>query len=519
MKRILLFMLFCFVVSAQTLFAEEAEETYWTYKIYYTHTDGKTYGYITDNHGVWKLAATGKEGSNALAVSTSVQTPSKHMTFTAEFLRDDEKVYPIDFSRKIYNEDKSKTFIVTSFGYFSSKNPSAGGYKDRLSEFIAPDCTFISGVDASSGYNFKQCTSLTNVVLNENLKNIPTSAFEGCSALVNFSPRSFKVCSIIKGSAFLGCKKLAGKFVFDVCTTVEGSVFNGCEALEEVSMPAAVGILNYMFNACKSLKKVDMPSATSIGEYAFVGCEKLSELTVSPNLEEILSYAFKNCTSLPPDFVNLIAGKGLKSFGAKEVFSGCTSLTSLIWNFPNLESKIVRESQFSGCSSLSRVVFKTPVDEIKTGALINIGEGAEIYLPKEVPRAVGVWAMGIRKSTKEKPVAWPKAFVPDETKDRWLEAMGQKCCYFKKEQFNVKEPPTAYGTPPQYYGVTSWAAALEIMKLDTDMCTYDTESKKLILKDNRVIGFLFAEMNNKDPACYGCWVLRAPESGFRVIVR
>jgi hypothetical protein len=126
--------------------------------------------------------------------------------------------------------------------------------------------------------------------------------------------------------------------------------------------------------------------------------------------------------------------------------------------------------------------------------------------------------MGIKKSTKENPVAWPRAFVPDETKDQWLEAMGLTCCYFKKEQFNVSDAK-AHGKSPQYYGVTNWDAALAIMKLDTDMCTYDTESKKLILKDNRVIGFLFAEMNNKDPACYGCWVLRAPESGFRVIVR
>lgn len=518
MKRILLFMLSCFVVSAQTLFAEEAEETYWTYKIDYTHTDGKTYGYITDNHNIWKLVATGK--GNNLAVGTSEKTPSGHMTFTAEFSGDDGKVYPIDFSRKIYNDDKSKTFIVTSFGYFSSKNPSAGGYKDRLSEFIAPDCTFISGANASSGYNFKQCTSLTTVVLNENLKNIPTSAFEGCSALVNFSPRSFKVCSEIKGSAFSGCKKLAGKFVFDACKTVEGSVFNGCEALEEVSMPVAVGISSSMFNACKSLKKVDMPSATSIGESAFVGCEKLSELTVSPNLEEILSSAFKNCTSLPPDFVNLIAGKGLKRFGAKGfVFSGCTSLTSLIWNFPNLESKIVRESQFLGCSSLSKVVFKTPVDEIKTGALKNIGEGAEIYLPKEVPQKFGEWAIGIEKDNKDNPVSWPKAFVPDETKDQWLEAMGQTCRYFKKEQFNVSDAK-AYGKNHQYYTYISWDHARAIMELDKDMCTYDTESKKLILKDNRVIGFVFAQNHNKaTPKCYGCWVLRAPESGLRVIVR
>jgi hypothetical protein len=261
-----------------------------------------------------------------------------------------------------------------------------------------------------------------------------------------------------------------------------------------------------------------MPSATSIGESAFVGCEKLSELTVSPNLEEIKSWAFKNCTSLPPDFVNLIAGKGLKSFGDTEVFSGCTSLTSLIWNFPNLETKVVNSKCFLGCSSLGKVVFKTPVAEIKTEAFKNIREGAEIYLPKEVPQKFGEWAIGIMKANKDNPVAWPKAFVPDETKDQWLEAMGKTCCYFKKEQFNVSDAK-AYGNYQDNYGMgVGWTAARAIMSLDTDMCTYDTESKKLILKDNRVIGFVFAQMNYST-LCYGCWVLRAPESGLRVIVR
>ena len=120
MKRILLSLLSCFVVSAQALFAEEAEETYWTYKIDYTYNhNGATYGYITDNHNIWKLVAVGGKG-NDLTVGTYAKTPGGEMTFTAECLRDDGKVYPIDFSRKIYNADnKDETFIVKSFNYFS----------------------------------------------------------------------------------------------------------------------------------------------------------------------------------------------------------------------------------------------------------------------------------------------------------------------------------------------------------------------------------------------------------------
>lgn len=268
-----------------------------------------------------------------------------------------------------------------------------------------------------------------------------------------------------------------------------------------------------------------MPSALSIGKNAFENTEKLTDLTVSPNLEQIASAAFKNSTGLPPDFFNRIAGRQLKYFGSKDFktmgseFLGCTSLTSLIWNFPNLETNVVNSSCFSGCSSLGKVVFKTPVDEIRAYAFYKIKEGAEIYLPKEVPQKFGEWAIGIRKNTKNNPVvAWPKAFVPNDTKDKWLEAMGQTCCYFKKEQFNVSDAK-ANGTPQTYHTMeVGWAHARAIMQLDTDMCTYDTESKKLILKDNRVIGFVFAKKNNSEER-YGCWVLRAPESGFRVIVR
>ena len=499
-------MLSCFVVSAQTLFAEEAEETYW---IYTEEGQDRGIGYGCISNAVWKFYA---KRNSANSSDLYVDAGSK-----GEFKGEATKVYPVNLTYIYNNSEKSQRFFVTSFGCFSYKSPNQAPYKDRLSEFIAPDCTSFAN---NVGHTFRQCTSLTNVVLNENFKVLPTSAFEGCSALVNFSPRSFKVCNSIYGSVFSGCKKLAGKFSFEACTTVGGgSVFNGCEALEEVSMPHAGMISGNMFKGCLSLKKVDMPSATSIGESAFEGCEKLSALTVSPNFEEIKSYAFKNCTSLPPDFVNLIAGKGLKSFGDNEVFSGCTSLTSLIWNFPNLETKVVNSKCFLGCSSLGKVVFKTPVDEIRAYAFYNIKEGAEIYLPKEVPQKFGEWAIGIMKANKDNPVAWPKAFVPDETKDQWLEAMGQTCRYFKKEQFNVSEAE-AYGKNHQYYNQISWDAALAIMKLDTDMCTYDSESNRLTIKDKRVIGFIFAQNHNiGTPECYGCWVLRAPESGFRVIVR
>ena len=108
-----------------------------------------------------------------------------------------------------------------------------------------------------------------------------------------------------------------------------------------------------------------------------------------------LPSAFSGCSSLESDFVNQIAGRELKYFGSTDFktmgseFSGCSSLTSLVWNFANLATNVVNASCFSGCSSLEKVIFKKPVVEIRSNAFLGIKPGAEVYMHKEAPAVFG----------------------------------------------------------------------------------------------------------------------------------
>jgi hypothetical protein len=55
------------------------------------------------------------------------------------------------------------------------------------------------------------------------------------------------------------------------------------------------------------------------------------------------------------------------------------------------------------------------------------------------------------------------------------------------------------------------------MAMDTDMCKLN-EDNRVTVYDRNVIGFVFLK-NNAYFEYYGCWVMKLPEDGFKVIVR
>ncbi len=112
-----------------------------------------------------------------------------------------------------------------------------GGYDVRS---IAPDV-------------FKNCTEITSVTFNENIKIISYGAFEGCTKLttVNFNAKS----CLATGSA-------------------EKPVFKDCTALTTVNVGAEVEKLpDYMFYGVATLSEINFAGATpKIGKETFFGC-------------------------------------------------------------------------------------------------------------------------------------------------------------------------------------------------------------------------------------------------------
>ena len=489
MKKLLI--LLTALSLAETIFAEEA---YWTYTEEGKDHNSIGYGYITD--GVWKLYAK-RNAKNSLDLYVSASG--------GEFYGDETKVYPVNLTN-IYNSDRSEKYTATKFGKFSYryKDSLLYNYKERLSEFIAPDCVSLEGGN-NNGYNFAGCTSLTNVVLNAGLAEFPAAAFSGCSNLAELSPRTFTSCQKLYGTAFSGCGKLVGKLEFPVCVSVVNDVFSSCLLIEEVSIP----------------------SATSIGTAAFKNCASLAKVVVSQNLTQIGSSAFYGCTNLEPDFLQSILTKSIQHIGPEDVtkkgseFYGCTSLKTLVWNLPNLATNIVNDSCFFGCSSLEKVVFKTPVDVIRSKAFYGIKPGAEIYMHQEVPVLIEREALS---RSKDNP-PYTKVYLSGNV-DGWLEVLGRYNHVIPKEKFDDRTFYAEASSESWDCGKTtehrkqSWQTMVNMMAKDTAVCESVTSGSNVTsvkMKERGVIAFVLCHNYNHGESCF--WVMRAPQTGFSVRVR
>ena len=487
MKKLLIFLSALSLV--ETLFAQEA---CWTYTEEDKDHNGIGYGYISD--GVWKLYAK-RNAKNSLDLYVSASG--------GEFYGDETKVYPVNLTN-IYNSDRSEKYTAKKFGRFTHRyaNSYLYNYKERLSEFIAPECVSLEG-GSNNGYNFSGCTSLTNVVLNAGLAEFPVAAFSGCSNLAELSPRTFTSCQKLYGNAFSGCGKLAGKFDFPVCVSVVNDVFSSCLLIEEVSIPAA----------------------TSIGTSAFKNCASLAKVVVSKDLIQVGSSAFYGCVNLEPDFLQSILTKSIQHVGSTDVakkgseFYGCTSLKTLVWNLPHLATNIVTSSCFEGCTSLEKVVFKTPVDEIRSKAFYGIKPGAEIYMHQEAPvvfdgRAVCRAADGS---------AYPRIYLSGN-EDEWLDVMRQNHHVILKENFDDKSFSTTVEVKCSH-DARGWQEFANQMAKDTEVCDHETTGSgnkekvsRVWMKKKGVIGFgLYHAGDNHHE--YGFWIFRAPQTGFSILVR
>ena len=113
----------------------------------------------------------------------------------------------------------------------------------------------VTGGTTLGTYAFKNCTSLTEILLPDTLTTIGKTAFSGCKNLVSIT-------------------------LPDSVTSIADFAFNGCTALTSVVIPheiTSIGI--YTFSGCSSLTSVSIPvSVTVIGDSAFNGCSALTDI-------------------------------------------------------------------------------------------------------------------------------------------------------------------------------------------------------------------------------------------------
>jgi len=303
--------------------------------------------------------------------------------------------------------------------YFDERNMLEYGLRIRNEIFA-----FYEGVDA-----FRDCSSLTSIIIPEGVTSIGQGAFAGCSGLTwvvipqgvtSIGERAFAGCSSlisvvipwgitdIGKNAFSNCSTLASVVIPQGVTGIEDNTFFDCASLISTTIPPSViGIGKNAFYNCSTLTSVVIPEGvTSIGEGAFFGCSSLASVVVPPSITCIGEGAFAGCPSL----TSVVIPRSVTSI-ERDTFKGCSSLSSIV--IPESVSSIgmnaflgcssltsviipqgvtcIEDATFFGCASLASVVISEGVTDIGQNAFNYCSSLTSVTIPQGVT-SIGEWA-------------------------------------------------------------------------------------------------------------------------------
>lgn len=231
---------------------------------------------------------------------------------------------------------------------------------------------------------FQYCSSVNELSFNNNLKSIPSYAFNGCQNLVSITGITFSKLTYIGSYAFNSCRVL-NKPIMELCASyICSGAFNHCDLIESIWVSSGcISIGNEAFANCIKLKDIYIKSPDDIAIDVIPFNAPISSIYISNgvrfsscsnfstwSLKSTLTYLEINeLISIPPYFCNYFSSKlkyaifsSVTSIGT-HAFANCFKLS----DFTAPKTLAISSSAFYMCSSLS--VIQLP--SVKT-----IGEAA-----------------------------------------------------------------------------------------------------------------------------------------------
>jgi len=198
--------------------------------------------------------------------------------------------------------------------------------RDALESIAIP-----STVISIGQWQFIDCVSLREIVLNKGLRRIGSGAFTRCSSLesiripstvISIGDREFNDHDC-DGYTFYDCSSLREVVLNEGIQTIGVGAFSGCSSLESITIPSTVmSIGAYAFSRCSSLREVVLNERIqTIKDYTFCGCSSLERIRIPSTVISIGDSAFFGCSSLR----EVVLTKGIQTIKS-EAFEGCSSL-------------------------------------------------------------------------------------------------------------------------------------------------------------------------------------------------
>ena len=283
---------------------------------------------------------------------------------------------------------------------WNAKNcSSSGNFGNQVTSF-----TFGNEVENIPAALCKNMTKLTEITIPNSVTSIGQDAFSGCSGLTSVMINSDSVTNNLNLSNIFG-PQVQQYIIGSDITSFGNNIFQDCNSLTSIVVDDRNSIYDSRYNCnaiietstnvlIRGCKNTVIPDeVTSIGSWAFAYCSGLTSISLDNNITSIGENAFYKS-----GLTSVTINDNMTNIGGN-AFSGCSALTSVVWNHKNgpfcnfgnqvtsftfgNDVEVIPASICAGMTNLTSITIPNSVTSIGENAFKNCNNLTSVTIESE----------------------------------------------------------------------------------------------------------------------------------------